>query len=226
MKSHDREDRVRRALLIASLVLAAVAGVTAYAASPFVAAWKLREAIRLGHTDIIARKIDWAPVRASLKASIERHAKLVPVVEASGKRIRPTLWQRVKRVFGASMIDRFIETKITPEGLHKLYMQRQRQARSRARSVAASPVQADATPLSPSNWREDLRSFVNRLVHARFMSWTTVQIQVADPHHDDRHYRGTLELIGTEWLLRRLEVLRPAIQARPNRAPNQALERA
>lgn len=50
---------------------------------------------------------------------------------------------------------------------------------------------------------------MSRLAHARFVDLTTVEIQVADRYHKDRHYLGRLELIGLTWMLTRLEVVKP-----------------
>jgi Protein of unknown function (DUF2939) len=46
-----------RALLKVSLVLLVVAA--AYIASPFVAAWNLREAIKAGNVAVVQQKVQW-----------------------------------------------------------------------------------------------------------------------------------------------------------------------
>ncbi|MEO1719410.1 MAG: DUF2939 domain-containing protein [Pseudomonadota bacterium] len=125
---------MRRALTwIGTLAFLLVIGV-GYAAAPFLTAWRLGDAVRDNDTATIARTIEWESFRASLRRSIMRNADLIPEAKAVARRIRPTLWQRVKRVFGASLVDRFIETNITPEGLPRLYAQAQRK-KQRARSV-------------------------------------------------------------------------------------------
>ena len=109
-------------------IIAAIAvlllGSTLYIASPFWAAWSLREAIKAGDTATIDRKVVWDGVRASLRASISDSAQLLPEATEAGERVPPTMWQRVKTAFGQSMLDRFIESYVTPEGLPKLFRYR------------------------------------------------------------------------------------------------------
>lgn len=103
------------------LTLMALLGMAAYIASPFYAAWTVREAVRTGDAELLAHKFDWPAVRASMRSSIMRAEDLRPEFAAAGRQIRPNLWQRVKRWFGEPMVDRFIDTYITPAGLTKLY---------------------------------------------------------------------------------------------------------
>ena len=85
-------------LALTGAALAVLAG-AAYIASPFWAAWSLREAIRTSDTAVLERKIEWDSVRATLKESLVKHAKLVPEIAADNEAVRPGLWQRVKMAF-------------------------------------------------------------------------------------------------------------------------------
>ena len=211
---------MRRSLVLGLLVLMVGTGAVAFAASPFYAAWTLREAIRTGDAETVNRKIDWEPFRASLRRAIANNAGLVPDVRAASRRIRPTLWQRVKRVFGASLIDRFIETHVTPTGLPKLYAEHVRKRKQNRRSRPSAPrterlLKAGFNPsLSTQSeiperglhWKARLRRFVTRLKRAEFLDWTTVEVEVRDQVRSDRSFIATLELIGTEWKLTHLDI--------------------
>ncbi|MGF1649214.1 MAG: DUF2939 domain-containing protein [Hyphomicrobiaceae bacterium] len=186
-----------RILVSVSALLVAIVG--AYTASPFYAAWSLREAILRGDTTTIARKVEWTTVRASLRRSIEEQADLVPIAVEAGRNVTPTLWQRVKRLFGASMLDRFIETYVTPEGLPRLV-----EVRQQVRRVGAAMRPA---PPEPSDWRERLRDFANRLVRAEFVAFDTVTIEIRDRVDPSRHFVSVLRLVGFEWKLSELHIV-------------------
>ena len=50
-------------------VLGAVALAVAYIATPFVAAWSIREAMQNGNSDYLEHKIEWDRVRETLRES-------------------------------------------------------------------------------------------------------------------------------------------------------------
>lgn len=180
---------------VALTVLGALAG--AYVASPFYAAWTLREAIKSKDTQTIERKVVWESVRASLKTSLASHAQLLPEATAAGETVKPTLWQRVKSTFGANMLDRFIESYVTPEGLPQLFAYRQ----AWKRTVAGVP---DETKLP---MMDRAKAMFSRVKRAEFKSFTRVVIEVQDKNLSDRHYISTFELHGFEWKLTELAVL-------------------
>ena len=208
-RTHERQ--AMRALL--GLTLAAVLISTAYAASPFYAAWTLRQAIVTGDTATIARKVEWQEVRRSLRASIASYADLVPLVKSATSHVRPTTWQRVKSAFGYSMLDRFVDTYITAEGLPKLYRLRETtrgtrevavtRARATMMAAGASPSTTDQTP-----WTERAAGVLKRIRRAEFLSLTEVELVIRDRHQADRHFVGVLTLKGFEWTLTSLRVLR------------------
>ena len=163
----------------------------------FNAAWNLREAIRTADTETIANKVDWLRVRASLRNSLAQNANLRPKVAAAGRRIRPTLWQRVRLLLGGSMVDRFINTYITPEGLPKLYRLRQ-STRDGIRRVGGPQPELD--------WRTQLSQHMARLRRAEFVGWASVVIEVVSATKANRTFEATFDLIGFEWKLTRLVV--------------------
>ncbi|MEZ5843744.1 MAG: DUF2939 domain-containing protein [Hyphomicrobiaceae bacterium] len=199
---------MRRTLLaLATLCLVIVTGL-AFAASPFVAAWSLREAVRTADSGTIARKVDFDGVRLSLRQSLGVHAELYGFAVEAGRQVRPTLWQRVKSALGASMIDRFIETYISPDGLPKLY---------RAK-IAWNEKVRGRPALDTLPWRERLSAYLERLKRAEFLSLTRVEIEMADEHQPDRHFVSLMELQGIEWRLVALRVVKPGGMATPRPA--------
>lgn len=158
---------MRRWVVVCLLGVMGLGAAGAYLASPLVAAWRIQNAIRTADTVTVKRKIEWESFRASLKQTIMRNAQLMPETARAARRIRPTLWQRVKRAFGGSMIDRFIETNVTPEGLSRLYQAHA--AKRRARSNAAfdqrlrqrsRPTRTRANRSRIASWRAKARAGV------------------------------------------------------------------
>ncbi|MGE0627714.1 MAG: DUF2939 domain-containing protein [Hyphomicrobiaceae bacterium] len=184
---------MRRLLLMVSVL---VIGAGLYVASPFRAAWALREAIKTGDTRTIERKIEWKSVRESLRKSLAHNPRLLPEVNKVGAEIRPTMWQRVKWAFGSSMLDRFLETYVTPEGMHKLYKYRM----TWNSHVKGLPPD-DSLPLP-----ERLKKFYSRILRAEFLSPTRFEIEIVDKDTPTRAYVGLFELDWTEWKLTSLKI--------------------
>ena len=178
-----------------------LAGVALYVAAPFHAAWTIRQAVKSGDIDTLRERVVWQEVRRTLRASIVEHAQLLPAAVKEGRRVRPTLWQRIKSVFGETMLDRFMDQYITPEGLPQLYRikhtrrgQRQRQA---------------GTELASTSWPLDkpTLSFLRRVKRAQFLSLTEVEIELEDQEQPERRIVGTLSLVRTQWKLTALRVI-------------------
>ncbi len=183
--------------IIAAVLLLFIAG-TGYAASPFFAAWNLREAIKAGDTATIERKVVWDSVRSSLRASISGNAQLLPEAAEAGERIRPSVWQRVKVAFGQSMLDRFIESYVTPEGLPKLF---------RYRKTWNGTVKREIDDEDQGSFSERAKTFYSRMVRAEFKSLTRIEIEMSDKVAKDRRYITVMELHGTEWKLAELRII-------------------
>lgn len=187
-------------LAMAAVVLVLTSAII-YVASPLWAAWSLREAIRRGDSAYLERKVEWEGVRSSLKASLAKHAQLVPEIAATEEPIKPGLWQRVKIAFGQSMIDSFVERYVTPAGLPKLF---------EARNAINSRVKPVPSNDEGGTISERFKTFWARLKRAEFLSPSLIEIEIADRNDPSRHYVSVLELKSFEWKLTGLRVTAPA----------------
>jgi hypothetical protein len=178
------------------LLVVTIAG--GYVLSPFVAAVGLREAIKAGDTATIERRVIWERVRASLRASIAESSRLLPEATQAAERVRPTMWQRVKTAFGQSMVDRFIESYVTPEGLPKLF---------RYRNTWNGTVKGHVDDEDKLDALERVKAFYRRLARAEFKSPGRIEIEMIDRFQPDRRYVSTLELHGFEWKLAELRIV-------------------
>jgi hypothetical protein len=99
-----------------------VFAVTFYIASPFVSAWFIREAVRNGNSDYLARAVEWPSVRETLKPSIVRIALNLPDPEEQPQ-ASSGLWQRLKTTVGQGA-GRPAEAIHTTQNLSRLHCQR------------------------------------------------------------------------------------------------------
>ena len=171
----------------------------AYLASPLLAAYKLRHAVRTGDTTTLERMIAWPSLRASVRATIARNARLLPVATEVARNIRPTMWQRIRSLFGHSMLDRFIETYITPTGLPKLY-----RAKTRWHERFKSP-RYPAVVLAGIAPDKLVRAW-HRIKRAEFKSPFRFVLEVQDRHVASRFITSTFQLStislsGFDWKL-------------------------
>lgn len=188
---------MNRPIKIFAHVLVALLLCAAYVAYPFWSAWSLREAIKDGDTATIERRIEWDSVRATLRDSLAREAQFIPEVNAAGEAIKPTLWQRVKATFGQPMLDRFIESYVTPEGLPQLFTYR----KTYREKIKGEP---DEKTLA---LHERMKRFWSRVHRAEFQSLTRVEIEMADKDNPARRVVSTFQLTGLEWKLVALKVI-------------------
>jgi hypothetical protein len=172
-------------------------GLTLYMASPFVAAWRLRDAVRSGDSSYIETRVDWDGVRSTLRDSLSKHAMLGPMATAAGGEVKPTLWQRIKGAFGQPMLDRFIESYVTPEGLPQLFSYRK---------MWRENVKGEPDERLTLAWHERFRNFYNRVKRAEFQSFTRVEVEMADRDTPERRVVSIFELRSLTWMLVSLRV--------------------
>jgi hypothetical protein len=183
--------------IIAAVFVLLMAG-AGYAASPFWAAWSLREAIKASDTATIERKVVWDGVRRSLRQSLAGNAQLLPEAVEAAERVKPSVWQRVKVAFGQSMVDRFIESYVTPEGLPKLF---------RYRKTWNGTVKREVDDEDTGDFFERAKVFYSRMTRAEFKSPTRIEIEMTDRSSPDRRIVSVMELHGMEWKLAELRII-------------------
>ena len=181
-----------RKLVSCTALLAVIALVVAYVASPLLAAHQLRQAMRSGDTKTIERMVAWKSLRASVRRTVARNAKLLPVANWVGRSVRPTFWQRIRSVFGHSMLDRFVENYITPKGLPKLYQAKTRWHERFRRPKQPAVVQAGIVPDQALRvWR--------RIKRAEFKSPFRFILEIQDRHVATRIITSTFRLSHISW---------------------------
>jgi len=194
---------MRRLAKILVFVLLPLA--VAYAAWPVAAALEIREAVIAGDTATLNRKVEWAALRISLKASItpETIARLMTDPDAPA----PSLWQRIKAAVAPNMADSVIDRYVTPEHLPVLlgYRRVYRGSVRPALGLKEPPTALEGTWLGGTAF-DRFASFWTRVRRAVFVSPTRFVLEVEDKYRPGRHFIGTLELKNYEWKLTGLSV--------------------
>ncbi|MFN3868663.1 MAG: DUF2939 domain-containing protein [Hyphomicrobiaceae bacterium] len=222
-----------RRIGLAGLALFAVTSAAAYAASPLIAAWSIREAVRTGDSDHLRTAIDWPRVKHTLKVSMTRYALLEAGVESvadtgegdqpqplTDSAARPSLWERIKASYGRRVVDGMVESYVTPEGLPTLFKLRN----GFNKVIGKAPMVAeDADVLTR------IRSEWSRVRHVRFLSPTHFAIEMDDKFEAGRRIAGMLEFevsrarIG--WRLVSLEIKRIGATANATTSPSRFASR-
>lgn len=187
---------VMRKFVLAMLTTATLALLpAAYVAYPFWTAWAIREAIKSGDSEFLARKVDFTRVRETLAPSLARMAFDLPdpADEAAEK---PGLWKRFKAYWGQGAVNRMVDKYVTAEGLPQLF-----RWRKLYRETVSGETDEQALPRL-----ERFARFWARLKRAEFKSPTVFEVEMADRYDASRHHIGLLELDGFEWKLIGLRV--------------------
>lgn len=192
--------RLRR-LVVGLIGLLLVSGV-AFAASPLVTAWMIREAVRTGDAAYLEHKIDWPAVKETLKVSLTRYAlkQPDPEAEASEPPRKPGLWQRFKSYLGERAVDKLVENYATPTGLPQLFTY----GRTYQTAIKGEPDETETL-----SGLERMRRFWSRVKRTEFKSLSEFEIELADKHDAERHFVGLLRLDGLGWKLVALHVQGP-----------------
>lgn len=178
------------------LVLSALAlPVAAYVAYPLATAWAIREAVRSGDAAYLERKIEWASVRETLRASMTRVAFDMPDPETEPG-VKPGLWKRLKAYVGGGAVNKFIDSYVTPEGLPQLF-----EYRKMYRQNVSGETDEKAAPIL-----DRMKRFWARVIRAEFHSPTAFEVELADRYDASRHYVALLELRDWGWKLTKLRV--------------------
>jgi hypothetical protein len=167
----------------------------AYLSSPMITAWNIREAAKAGDTAYLKDKIEWQSVQATLTPSLQQYAFNLPDPAQGAK---PGLWQSFKARVGGSILNKTIESYMTPEGLPKLFAYRQAYRQHVAREAEE--------PKTLFNLPDRMQKFWARVKRAEFLSATSFEIDFADKTDPNRIYTGLLEFKGFEWKLTELRI--------------------
>lgn len=189
--------KVMRRLVVLSLFTGLLGG--AYVAAPFYTAWTIREAVKSNDAAYLERKLEWPQVRASLKESLSKFA-----LNSSGELIpspdKPSWWQRMKAYFGKGAIDRFVDTAVTPTGLHGVLVMR--------RNYQSTFSTEDET--KRPHFVERVRRLWSRVTRAEFTRLDRLELEIVDKHEPDRTVACALELKSSgfyfEWKLTELRI--------------------
>lgn len=187
---------MRKALLTAAAGLILAAG---FVASPFVAAWRIREAVRTGDTAYLEARLEWPSVQASLRDSLTLYALGPTAVAAPGPApaAGPGLWQRIRAGLGRRAVDSLVARYVTPAGLPQLFG---------ARQFYRERISGEAAAMAAEPWHVRAAGFWSRVKRAEFHSPTAFEIEMADRNDPTRRYVGLLRLRGLEWKLTELRL--------------------
>ena len=188
------------------LMLAAALLGVGYIAWPLLTALQIREAIIARDTATLERKIEWASVRSSLKASLSAEAKAR--LEKDPDAPPPSLWQRIKASITPTLAESAVDRYITPENLPSFFGYRETY-RNQIRPALglAEPPTILAGTLFAGTPIDRIASFYARVRRAVFYSLTRFEVEIVDRYQPERRYVSTFELKGLEWKLTALAVL-------------------
>jgi hypothetical protein len=190
---------------LSRVIILLVLALVAYGLWPLYTALEIRQAVVAGDTATLTCKIEWEPLRASLKTSLspETIAKLAADPDAP----KPTLWQRFKAAVAPKVADTVIDLYVTPEYLPVLlgYRRIYRGTIQPALLPQEPPTMLAGTFLDGTGI-DRFASFWSRVRRAVFLSPTRFELEVQDRFNAGRRYTGTFELKGWEWKLTGLSV--------------------
>lgn len=169
----------------------------AFVASPFHAAWTIREAMKSGDTQTLNERVEWARVRETLRQSLTEFADPMPETQLAGAAPRKGLWARVKSYAARKTVDSLVNSYGNAEGLPQLFSYG-----TTYRDIVKGPPPEKTL----ANLPERMREFWSRVRRAEFKSPAAFELEMHDKHTPDRLYTGLLELDGLSWKLTELRV--------------------
>jgi hypothetical protein len=206
----------------------AVLGGLSYLASPFLAAFEVRQAMKNGDKPTLERRVEWAPVRASLKASLADLQRKAEAERQMAGGPAPTFWSRMKAMVLPTMAERLVDSYVTAEGVIQMFAARTtiKDLKKGFDEVAGSVRPVPSTPASDTGAGlpaalpalvadvddaaltpfERFRAFYKRLHRAEFRSPTEVEFEIADRNLPERRFISTFELKEFAWKLTGIKV--------------------
>jgi hypothetical protein len=203
----------RRQFILGFIVLVSALG---YLASPFLAAFEVRQAMKQGDKSTLERRVEWAPVRASLKSSLADIQRKSDAEKDLAGASRPSFWSRMKAMVLPTVAETFVDSYVTAEGVIQLFAARATvKDLQKGLGVGASGIQPTAVePQAPIALDVDdsvskldrFRAFYARIRRAEFRSPTEVELEIADKTTPERRFISTFELKSFTWKLTGLKV--------------------
>lgn len=172
-----------------------------YIASPFHAAWSLREAMKSGDAAYLETRIEWPRMRETLRQSLvalaDPSAHAPALANASYPPPRKGLWARLKSYASRKAVDSLVDNYANAEDLPQLF----------SYGISVRDVVHGAPPEKTlANLPDRIAEFWSRVHRAEFKSLTVFELEMADKHTPDRRYTGLLELHDLTWKLAELRV--------------------
>jgi Protein of unknown function (DUF2939) len=202
-------------------IFAVVLGIAGYGLWPVISAFQIKQAVKAGDVATLERKVHWAPVRASLKASIAQLSP--PAADATTAANAPStsLWSRIKSTAAPMLAETFIEKYVTPEGISQIQQVRRggwralfgiapRTPEPGANAAISAAIQGDDGPVTADGEPNVVSKFIHfyqRVIRARFHSLSSVEFEIADNNTPGRRYISLFELSNFDWKLASVRVV-------------------
>lgn len=196
---------------IASLAVLLAGMVAAYAASPLVAAWGLRQALHARDAAGVESRVAWDHLRASLRGAGSELESFVTEMTAEPEPASQGLWARLKAAAAPLVLGSALDRAVTPQGLIQLYALREtwrQRVRPTLRLVEPETV-LHGTRLEGTGVDQAL-SALHRLERAAFVSPSAFELEVRDRYNAARRFRARFERTGFAWKLAGIAILRDA----------------
>ncbi len=202
------------------LTVASIVIIGAYGSWPVVSAFQIKQAVKTGDVATLERKVLWAPVRASLKASIAT-LEPAPSPAATQSRTGFSIWGSLKATAAPILADSFIDRYVTAEGISQIQQARRggwrtllgmmpRVPDGPANAVISDALQSGDPATSSETESSGIAKFISfyqRLVRAKFHSLSHVEFEIADVGTPGRSYISQFHLGDFEWKLASVRVV-------------------
>jgi Protein of unknown function (DUF2939) len=184
-----------------------------YLVSPFLAAFEVRQAMKSGDKPTLEWRVEWEPVRQSLKASLADLQRKSQIDKEMAGAPRPSIWNRMKAMVMPTVAESFVDRYVTPEGMIQLFAARTK-FKDLKKSIGGTDANVDAEvsvdgrdalmaaeAVDLGSTLDRMRAFYSRIRRAEFRSPTEVEFEVADQTQPDRRFISTFELKSLAWKL-------------------------
>lgn len=189
-----------RKLFWGTIIVLALAAM--FVASPFHAAWTVREAMKSGDAATLDHRIVWPSVRETLRQSLTEFADpQQPAATLASTAPRKGVWARFKSYAARKTVDKLVASYANPHDLPQLFTYG---------TTYRTLVHGAPEEKTLANLPRRMHEFWSRVRRAEFRSLTVFELEMRDKHTPDRLYTGLLELHGLTWKLTELRVHRDA----------------